>query len=363
MNRAQQLDAELDRERRTIRTDKVDVTWGQLATMYEDGELRIQPAYQRLFRWSLSQKTRFIESILLGLPLPALFVAEDENGVWELVDGLQRVSTVLEFMGVLRDANGRRLPPFQASFSSDPRLPALEGCTFDDLSLSARLWIKRASCRVEVIKTGSDPQMKFEVFERLNTGGSGLTEQEVRNCIFRSIDPNFADWVDRLAEYPAFRENLNLSDYQYQTMYDRALVLRFIALKNWHDEFRHDVEPFITKCFKEVLLKQRPFSIPKEERIFHDTFDIIAKALGSDAFRYIRDGRPRGGFSVYLFEALSIGVANNLDVLQQLDNQEVEQRLNRVKLSNEFLENTGPGANTPQKLLARITVATRIIRG
>lgn len=361
------LDQQIEQERKTIFTDKVDVSWGQLANMYRDQELIIQPEYQRLYRWTIGQKTRFIESILLGLPVPALFVAENEDGIWELVDGLQRVSTVLEFMGFLKDPNdphGKPLPKFRASFdNTDPRLPALEGRTFDDLSHPTQLWLKRASCRVEVIKVGSSPDMKYEVFERLNTGGSWLTEQEVRNCIFRAMNPSFAEWVDRLAEYPAFKDHLNLSEHQSNTLFDRGLVLRFFALKNWRTEFKHDVEPFITKCFKDVLTNKRPFNMVKEEELFRRTFDLIANVLDGDAWRHIRQGRPRGGFSVYVFEALSIGVAENIDLLESLPSSVVAERLNRIKTSEAFRENTGSGANSRTRLMARIQAAIDILRG
>jgi len=93
------IDQEIEAGRNDIRTDKLDISYGELSNLYANEELIIRPEFQRLFRWSSTQKTRFIESILLGFPTPTIFVAEDATGVWELVDGLQRVSTVLEFMG------------------------------------------------------------------------------------------------------------------------------------------------------------------------------------------------------------------------------------------------------------------------
>lgn len=106
----QQVDSEIEEARNDIRTDKLDISYGELGNLYENKELIIRPEYQRFFRWTPTQKTRFIESILLGFPTPAIFVAEDDKGVWELVDGLQRISTVLEFMGKLMDEDGHILP-------------------------------------------------------------------------------------------------------------------------------------------------------------------------------------------------------------------------------------------------------------
>lgn len=104
------LDQEIDEQRRDLRTDKLDITYGELASMYQDKELLIDPEYQRLFRWGTPKKSGFIESLLLGIPTPAIFVAETDKGVWELVDGLQRISTMLEFMGVLRTVDNEIVP-------------------------------------------------------------------------------------------------------------------------------------------------------------------------------------------------------------------------------------------------------------
>ena len=92
--------------RKSIFRDGYDISFGELVSLYEKGELIVQPEYQRLFRWNPTQKTRFIESVLLNIPIPPIFVFSDSKGRWELVDGLQRVSTTLEFMGRLRDAEG-----------------------------------------------------------------------------------------------------------------------------------------------------------------------------------------------------------------------------------------------------------------
>jgi hypothetical protein len=138
------LDERIDRLRSDIRTDKLDITFGELANMYESGELVINPAYQRLFRWKRVQRTRFIESLLLGIPTPAIFVAETQDGVWELVDGLQRVSTVFEFMGVLKDPDGT---PVRAS-----RLREIEGATIPGLGgKSYKRFVRRnATVRIDV---------------------------------------------------------------------------------------------------------------------------------------------------------------------------------------------------------------------
>lgn len=84
---------------------------GELINMYKDNELQVQPDFQRFFRWNDNQKTRLIESILLGIPIPPIFVAQGEGGIWDVIDGLQRLSTILEFVGVLKNEDGILEPP------------------------------------------------------------------------------------------------------------------------------------------------------------------------------------------------------------------------------------------------------------
>ena len=100
------LEKELEEVRRTIKTDGYSMSVGEITNMYHDGELIISPDYQRLFRWDDGQKSRLIESILIGIPLPSIFVAQDDLGRWEVVDGLQRISTLLQLQGVLKSPEG-----------------------------------------------------------------------------------------------------------------------------------------------------------------------------------------------------------------------------------------------------------------
>lgn len=90
-----ELESQVQELRNSLTTDRMDMSFGEIMNMYEQGEIIISPEFQRLFRWTIEQKTKFIESILLGIPIPPIFVAEDNDGRWELVDGLQRISTVL----------------------------------------------------------------------------------------------------------------------------------------------------------------------------------------------------------------------------------------------------------------------------
>lgn len=105
------LQEEIDEKSKEIYTDGYPMSIGELISLYKDGELDIRPEFQRFYRWSLLQKSKLIESILLGIPIPSIFVSQRDDGVWDVVDGLQRLATIFEFVGILKDEMGTRLPP------------------------------------------------------------------------------------------------------------------------------------------------------------------------------------------------------------------------------------------------------------
>ena len=144
-----------------VRTDAFDLSFGEIVNLHREKELIIQPAYQRLFRWSIEQRSRLIESILLELPIPQIFVIENETGVFELIDGLQRVSSVLNFV----DPQSIKLDPLR--LDGCELVTELNGSIYEDLPLGLRLRIKRSSVRTVVIKRQSRSFLRYEMFKRL----------------------------------------------------------------------------------------------------------------------------------------------------------------------------------------------------
>lgn len=200
------LDSEIEAARRRVSTDEYAMSIGEIVTMYENNELIVNPSFQRLFRWEDHQKSKFIESILLGIPIPPVFVFETTDGTWELIDGLQRISTILEFMGLLRSSSsGQLMPPSQLSATT--YLPSLKEARWSDnrlFSKSLQFTFKRARLNVQILKRPSDVHTKFDLFQRLNSGGSIATPQEVRNCAVIMADERFYDILAELARYEDF---------------------------------------------------------------------------------------------------------------------------------------------------------------
>ena len=197
------LEQQIEQKRKEIYTDSYPMSIGEIINLYQDGELDIHPEFQRTYRWSITQKSKLIESILLGIPLPSFFVAQRDDGVWDVVDGLQRLSTIFSFLGIYKNEKGELEEPLQ--LIGTKYLPALENIYWDSsiipsstslfpesssLTKKLQMAFKREKIDIKIIKKESDSNTKYELFQRLNTFGSSLSSQEVRNCMLIMIDPN-----------------------------------------------------------------------------------------------------------------------------------------------------------------------------
>src|SRR5690348_3477949 len=195
-----ELQKQIDLARKDNRTDSYSVSIGEWISIYEKEEIDIHPEFQRFFRWTATQKSRLIESLLLGIPIPQIFVAQRPDGVWDVVDGLQRLSTIFEFAGILLDEQQHKLPAI--TLEGTTYLPSLKGRRWEDqdhpdqsLTAAQRLLIKRAKINVSIILKESDEMAKYELFQRLNTGGSMLSDQEVRNSILVMMNAKLYKWI------------------------------------------------------------------------------------------------------------------------------------------------------------------------
>lgn len=223
------LDNEVTAARKDIRTDDYHMSIGEWVSLYESEDLDIHPEFQRLFRWTDEQKSNLIESILLGIPLPPIFVSQREDGVWDVIDGLQRLSTIFQLLGILKDEHGNDVPPL--ILKRTKYLPSLDGVSWEGetpLPNELKRIIRRSKIGVSIILRESDENTKYDLFERLNTGGTKLTDQEVRNCILVMVDVSFYEWLRSLTQIDSFIETTALSEKLLVEKYDMELALRYL---------------------------------------------------------------------------------------------------------------------------------------
>jgi Protein of unknown function DUF262 len=356
--------------RRTIKSDGYPMSIGELTNLYRENELIIRPEFQRFFRWSDVQKSNLVESLLLGIPLPSIFVAQTEEGKWELVDGLQRISTILQLQGELKDETGNPWRPLL--LQPTKYLSALGGRRWIDddasksLSDAQRLDIKRAKIDIKIIQRESSPQTKYDLFQRLNSYGSRLTAQELRSALLVAVSPEFFSWIEGLANNQDFKESVLLSDRLLDERYDLELVLRFLILHDWPES---DLNLSKLRDFSQVLddvsvklAIDYPQGNPGLKLCFDSTFEFIRNNGGEDIFRRWdrRDARFKGSFLNTAFEVFALGVgfhaANGSGIRSDL--------LNIAKnfwASDEMQQGYATGKSTEARMVRFIPLGRKIV--
>ncbi|NTU50573.1 MAG: DUF262 domain-containing protein [Desulfobulbaceae bacterium] len=351
--------ANIDAFDKEIRSTAVDFSFGELLNLHRDREIIIRPEYQRLFRWSYEKRSRLIESIILGLPIPPIFLIESENGVLELIDGLQRTSSVLQFL------DHEAISEPELRLVGCDIINELNGLTFDTLPIAVRLKVKRTPIRATIINKSGDAYVKYEMFKRLNTGGELLSAQEIRNCSSRMVDGGdvFYDAIQTMARYEAFANaTARLPDSFKERKADEELVLRFFAVTIYRDQYAGNIEEWLDSFMEAVLFKKIVFDLAEQKRAFESVFDLINEKLSDHGFtRFNDDGEPVGRLAPAYYEATVCAFFQHHTHIQNMNPCDVEAKLKKAYSDAAFRDATGPGANTITKLQTRIRRVSEIL--
>ncbi|WP_254563774.1 DUF262 domain-containing protein [Oscillatoria sp. HE19RPO] len=363
------LQEEIDKTRQEIKTDNYSMSIGELISLYENEEIDIHPDFQRFFRWSSYQKSTFIESILLGIPIPAIFVNQREDGIWDVIDGVQRLSTIYEFVGLLKPASPDEDTSFIA-LQETHYLPSLKNKKWNDpndpdnsLTPTQRLLIKRAKITVNIIQKESDQMIKYELFQRLNTGGSIATPQEVRNCILLMLNKDLYQLMRSLADRESFKNCIALSDRLYEEQYDMELVLRFILLfDRTEDNLQQlggDVSEFLTTRMREMAL-QPDIDYSHIEQAFDLTFNLLNKTMGDNSFKRYRelDDKFLGGFLLSAYEVVALGIGYHYK--NPLPINQISERIKTIWSDSTYQKWSGAGVNAARRLPHLIPLGRKV---
>jgi uncharacterized protein with ParB-like and HNH nuclease domain len=379
------LEDAVSKERKRLSSDRLDISFGELINLYKNNELIIRPEYQRLFRWSESQKTALIESILLSIPIPPIFVAEDKNGVWELVDGLQRVSTFISFFGELKEdewkfecQNNETSTFIEESEIEEEEgeddnkearttinkwvlqegglVKSLQGFNVDNLPTNLKINLKRAVCRVEILRGESSTSMKYELFKRLNSGGSKLTPQEIRNAIYRGVDSRLNELLLRISQSEVFKNLTQLSRGKLNELYDQELLLRFFAFYENTENINENMEKFLNN-FMEETVQNANFDYDAYELLAMRSLEIISQVGDFKIFR-----NDSNLFVPAYFEGILIGVSQNINKYE--NNLELlKSKIAELKTDNDFKKYSGSASNSRSRIKNRLKRVNIIFGG
>lgn len=372
-----ELISAVDTAIKRVRTRALDVSFNELLDMYETGELKISPEYQRLFRWSEEKQSQFIESLILELPIPPIYVMEIENGVYELIDGLQRLSSYFHFRGVeptketeeIETSEGEAHVSESLTLTGCDVLPELNNLTYNDLPMLFKIKLKRHFIRMQVLRRETEPEFRYHMFKRLNTGGEKLSDQEVRNCTIRILSNDFNDFLQEMSKDENFLVCVsNVTDKKVKEMYLEELVLRFFAMKNDRSKYIKNLDVFLTDYMESVSHPKSDvdFNYSEEKTTFKKTFEILSESLGVNAFSgFNASDNPGGYFSTLHFEAFTLGLQGVInDCYDSSGNVKeiVGETMLEIKKDTDFkVLTTGGGKNYSAALETRINfVAERL---
>jgi len=336
------LTDQLTDERRRVDFDSYDISVQQLLSMVSGNQIDVAPTYQRRFRWDEVRQSQLIESILLGIPVPNLFMATNADGTWEVVDGVQRLSTIVNYAGDLasRKALGLGSPLVVSGLQ---KLTAMNGLLFSELPQSVQTQFVLRPLKVTTLSDKSDLKVRFDLFERLNTGGVRLTDQEIRGCIYRG---RFNEFLEEMSKNDTFQKVVLLRATMEDDGTREEYVLRFFAFFHRYQQFDHSVVGFLNDY---MAAASKSFDFNAGEKLFAKTFAQLVKVFPKGISRVTRLT------PVNLFEAVAVGAAIALKTQSSLVSRDAEKWIG----SDELRALTTGATNNKKAVEGRIRYAAK----
>lgn len=276
---------------RRLQTETYDFTISTLVTLLREERIVI-PEFQRKYVWSRTQASKLIESLIIQCPIPVVYLDQEDDGTLMVIDGNQRLMSIRLFM-----SNSFKLRGLTA-------FPNLNGLDFKSLDPRFKNHIENRTIRCITILKETHPQIKFDVFERLNTGAVQLNPQELRHGLY---DGKLMGLLDEWGKYDTWKALSGIKDDR--RMRGSELILRFLALTYDLNNYEKPLATFLNK-FAQVNRKAEAAN--EFERRFKDTVNAIHLLLGSSSFRMLdEDGNPEKNFNSAIFDAQMVGFATS----------------------------------------------------
>ncbi len=349
----EQIEEEIVNQLKVVDYDTHEFTIEVILSKLKKGEILIPP-YQRKFVWTENKKSKFIESLLINIPIPYLFLADTPSGDLEIIDGVQRLLTIYSFC-----KNDSKLELDDLDYCKEElrlknleKLPKLNGICFTDLLESRRKRFLNKTIRAIVLTEKADEDVRFDLFERINTGSDSLKAMEKRRGAFQG---RFTDFIKEIATNSLFTSTLNITDNKKKRREDEELALRFFAYSDNYLNFTKSVQGFLDDYLinKNMQWAQLSNSDLKKEQDTKtkEIIDVLTFAQKYFTHNLYKNEKTKQNSRVR-FEALSVGTNLALRQNPNLLNQNIE--VNWVN-SNDFLKLvTTDGSNTKKRVNARI---------
>jgi hypothetical protein len=320
----------------------------ELMRKYDNGKLIIEPDFQRNLVWERTQQSKFIESVILNFPIPPFYVNQTREGKYIVVDGLQRTSTLHEFVN-----NGFKLQGLEA-------LKKLNGCSFSDLkNLTGdyQTKIEDKKLNLYVIRPSVPVKVVYDIFNRINTGGTNLQRQEVRNCIFLGKSTQL---LKELAESTDFKIAIN-QGISPKRMKDREAVLRYLAFRifNYQKDYQGDMSDFLERAMKKINT-MKPLEIESLKADFKRAMKITYELFGKKNFR-LPTYQTRGRISIAIFESVAYFFSIIDDLFLKKYKTEIIANFDNLIKNEVYLDSVSNATSSKAKVISRFNLAQEIL--
>jgi len=279
----QELELNEDDSRKIVWQAK-DFSIREFASMLQDGDLDLQPEYQRKYVATPKIASKLIESVIMDVPIPVIYLAEEQDGTYSVIDGQQRLTSFLSFI------NGKYPSGDTFKLTGLKVYKELNRKTFADLEKEHQNKIRKTTLHTIVIKKESNEDVKFEIFERLNTGSIKLNEDEIRNTVYRG---EYIKLLAELEESETFHNVVQKDNYKKRMIY-RGMILRFFAIS---EKSYLNYQPSMKQFCNKELRDNRFLTNEKAKEYrnrFNDCIDLVKVVFGETAFRrYIPSDKER----------------------------------------------------------------------
>ena len=325
-------------------TDKKDFPLSLIKEMFDDGDIIPQPDYQRDYVMDVKIASRLIESVLLNIPIPTVYLCEELDGRFSIIDGQQRMTSFVKYL------------KNEFALKGLEELSELNGKKFSELEKNLQRTLK--SCTLNsIILTKESQELKYEIFARLNQGSIRLKPQELRNCIYRGTLNNMIEEIAKNNRYlnDLFLENNKRKNYQ-------EYILRFFALRNFND-----YSSSMTKTMNNFMIKHQNADeqeIKEFKELYNRTIDIIKQVFGSTAFcAYDRQKNQfMNKFSGSIYDSITIACSmfSPHDLMAHAD--EIRNQVNEIKKNNlTYQDYTYAATGSKNRVIGRIMMIYQLI--
>ena len=305
--------------------------------MFDDGDIIPQPDYQRDYIMDDKKASKLIESVILQIPIPTVYLCEESDGTLSIIDGQQRLTSFVKFL------------KNEFSLKNLEEYSDFNGKKFADLDKTIQRAIKNTSIHSIVIKKESQ-ELKYEIFARLNQGATSLKPQELRNCIYRGSFNNMLEEISESNKTLAFLIGTENNRKNYQ-----EIILRYFALKNYQ-EYSSSISKTLN-LYMEKHQNDSKEDIEQLKKEFNSNIDIIKQVLGNDAFMGYDRAKEKmtNKFSGSIYDSIIIGFSrfNNHDIMAHSD--EIRQKIKEMKMNDlEYQDYTYAATGSKGRVIGRI---------